>query len=91
MKYEVKRSPRFNKEYELAERRGLDIRALDEVIYKLANGYKLEAKHKDHALHGKFQGYRECHVMSDWLLIYKIFDDKLELLLFRTGSHSDLF
>ena len=33
----------------------------------------------------------ECHIRPDWLLIYKIANDKLILTLARTGSHSNLF
>lgn len=48
-------------------------------------------RHRDHDLKGDFQGFRECHVEPDLLLIYKIFDDQLVLVLVRVGSHSDLF
>lgn len=34
---------------------------------------------------------RECHIEPDWLLIYRIHKNALELFLFRTGTHSDLF
>ena len=34
---------------------------------------------------------RQCHILPDWLLIYRIEDDVLVLTLARTGSHSDLF
>lgn len=57
----------------------------------MRNGEKLASKHKDHILKGDFDGYRECHVESDWLLIYKIQDDVLILTLVDTGSHADLF
>ena len=33
----------------------------------------------------------ECHIQPNWLLIYRIDQDELSLMLFRTGSHSDLF
>nr|DAL05871.1 MAG TPA: bacterial toxin [Caudoviricetes sp.] len=36
-------------------------------------------------------GYRECHIQPDWLLIYSINKQELVLTAFRTGSHSDLF
>ncbi len=51
----------------------------------------LRTKYKDHALKGKWQGFRELHIEGDWLLIYKIDSDCLVLTLFRTGSHDDLF
>ena len=36
-------------------------------------------------------GFKECHIQPDWLLIYKIENDKLTLTVSRTGTHSDLF
>ena len=72
-------------------KRGLDENLLWNVVNMLANGQQLEPKYKDHRLHGKYKEYRECHIENDWLLIYKIEDDKLILTLTDTGSHSDLF
>ena len=63
---------------------------LDEVVDVLRNGEKLDAKYHDHALHGDFEGFWECHIQPDWLLVYQIFEDILILSLTRTGSHSDL-
>ena len=57
----------------------------------LVIGQKLPEKYHDHRLTGNYKEYRECHVYPDRLLIYKINSTKLELLLFRTGSHSELF
>ncbi len=47
-------------------------------------------KYQDHSLSGDFEGYRECHLKPDWLLIYKVVEDALVLSLTRTGTHSDL-
>ena len=57
----------------------------------LAEQKKLEDKYQDHGLSGEYKGFRECHIEPDWLLVYRIDEDVLELFLFRTGSHSDLF
>ena len=57
----------------------------------LAMGETLPDKHKDHALTGNWVGHRECHILPDWLLIYRIEDEVLVLTLARTGTHSDLF
>ena len=48
-------------------------------------------KNRDHDLSGDWVGHRECHILPDWLLIYRIEDDVLVLTLARTGLHSDLF
>lgn len=91
MKYSIKLSGKFKKNYKLAKKRGLDIRLLKDVIYKLGEGIALEEKYKDHELKGKWKGFRECHIQPDWLLIYLIEDDIVTLTLVDTGTHSDLF
>mgnify|MGYP000993410173 CR=1 FL=1 len=73
------------------KKRGLDIRLLDNVIDMLRQGQTLDIKYRDHALTGNYEGYRECHIKPDWLLIYTISNEKLILTATRTGSHSDLF
>lgn len=81
----------FKKDYKLAMKRSLSIDLLDDIIRKLARGEQLPEKNKDHALTGNWVGHRECHIQSDWLLVYRIEDDLLILTLSRTGTHSDLF
>lgn len=61
------------------------------MIEKLSNGEALEAKYRDHSLSGNYKGCRECHIEPDWLLIYEIDDGILVLMLYRVGSHSELF
>ncbi len=90
-KYTVKPTTRFKKDFKLAMKRGLKIELLEEVIVALAMGETLPEKHKDHALTRNWGGFRECHVLPDWLLIYRIEDEVLVLTLARTGTHSDLF
>ena len=81
----------FKREYKIAQKRGLKLALLDEIIEKLANYEELPPKNRDHALTGSYWGFRECHIQPDWLLIYRIQDDILVLTLSRTGSHTDLF
>ena len=89
-KYTVKFTSQFKKDYKLAIKRGLKIDLLDNVVRTLAAGEELPEKNKDHALAGNWLGHRECHILPDWLLIYRIEDDVLVLTLARTGTHSDL-
>ena len=72
-------------------KRGLKIELLEEVISTLSMGEALPDKHKDHVLTGNWAGHRECHILPDWLLIYRIEEEVLVLTLTRTGTHSDLF
>ena len=90
-KYSVKRSPRFDREVKRAEKRGLDTSELDEIVHLLRLDVPLERKHHDHPLHGNYEGFRECHINPDWLLVYRKEEDELVLFLHRTGTHSDLF
>lgn len=90
-KYTVKHTAQFKRDYKLAMKRGLDIELLENVIAVLAMGNSLPDKNRDHALSGNWAGHRECHVLPDWLLIYRMEDDVLVLTLSRTGTHSDLF
>lgn len=87
----VKYSSRFKKGLRLAVKRGLDLSLLQNVVEKIRTKVPLDAKYKDHPLSGNYKGYRECHIQSDWLLIYLIEDDILTLTLVDTGTHADLF
>ncbi len=90
IKYTVKTTSQFKKDYKLAMKRNLNISLLKEVVTLLSMGEKLPEKYRDHALTGNWVGHRECHISPDWLLIYRIENDILVLTLSRTGSHSDL-
>ncbi len=59
------------------------------VIEKLIAEEALEINYKDHQLSGNWQGFKDCHIEPDWILIYKISVDTL--FLERTVSHSELF
>ena len=88
---EILFTTQFKRVYTLAQKRGVDVEELFKVIEMLQKQEHLPPEKKDHILHGNYKGYRECHVRPDLLLIYKIKDKELELVLFRTGTHSDLY
>ena len=90
-RFEVKLTTQFKKDFRQAMKRGLKIKLLEDVIAKLAMGEALPESNRDHALTGDWKGFRECHILPDWLLIYRIENDVLVLTLTRTGTHSDLF
>ena len=89
--YAVKPTTRFQRDVRRAEKRGYNMSLLTDVIKKLAKGETLSPNFKDHDLVGDYLGCRECHITPDWLLVYQISQDKLILVLTRTGTHSDLF
>ena len=91
MKYVIEMSTKFKKYYQSAKKRDYDIRLLQEVVELLAEGKVLPEKYFDHALSGNYAGCRECHILPDWLLVYRIEKELLILALTRTGTHSDLF
>ena len=91
MMYTLKFTTAYKKSYKLMKKRGLDLSLLDEVVDVLHRGLTLDEKYRDHELTGSFNGFRECHIKPDWLLIYLIENDVLTLTLVDTGTHSDVF
>ena len=79
----------FRKDYKLCKKRGYDMELLQSVINTLAIPEALPEKNKDHNLTGNYANKRECHILPDWLLMYRV--EGSELVLYRTGTHSDLF
>lgn len=69
------------------------MRLLEEVISLLVQEIPLPPKYRDHALTNskRYKGMRECHILPDWLLVYRVEQGTLTLILARTGTHSDLF
>ena len=91
MKYDIQFTNQFKKDLKLAKKQNKNLDKLFEVIDILANGGTLDAKYRDHDLTGNYQGTRECHIEPDWLLIYEIQNNVLVLMLYRLGTHSELF
>lgn len=78
-------SNQFKKDLRLAKKRGMNIDKLREVINVLSSNGSLDKKYRDHNLTGQYKEFRECHIEPDWLLIYRIDNNELELFLLRTG------
>jgi mRNA interferase YafQ len=91
MKYQIRRTSQFKKDYKRSIKRGLAIDKLDKAIMQLANDGFLPLEYNDHSLIGDKNGLRECHIEPDWLLVYRIDHEILVLVLISTGTHSDLF
>ena len=86
-RYELYYSKDYKKSVKKLDKQSLQM--LTVVIDRLANDEILEPKFKDHQLKGKLEGFRECHIKPNLLLVYKITKDELHLV--RLGSHSELF
>ena len=85
----VRRTSRFKRDVKRMQQQGRDLEKLKKVIEALVKGEPLARRHRDHVLVGQYKGTRECHTEPDWLVIYELAED--EIVLIRTGSHSDLF
>ncbi len=80
---------RFEKDLKRAIKRGKDLDKLWEIVEQLLNNKPLEKPHRPHPLSGNYATAWECHIEPDWLLIWNPEID--QLVLSRTGTHSDLF
>jgi mRNA interferase YafQ len=85
----LRRTSHFKRDVNRMQRQGRDAEKLKSVLEALVKGEPLAARHRDHVLVGQYKGTRECHIEPDWLLIYEL--GETEIVLIRTGSHSDLF
>lgn len=84
-------SNRFKKDLRLAKKRGKDLNLLNDAVECLARQQPLPERFHDHALIGNYEGFRECHIQPDWLLVYRVDDECVNLFLMRTGTNADLF
>ena len=89
MMLELNASSQFKRDRRRCIKRGYDMSLLNGVVNTLLIPALLPEKNKDHTLSGEWSGDRECHILPDWLLIYRVTGN--ELYLVRTGTHSDLF
>lgn len=85
----VSQTAQFKKDIKRQIKQGKDQRKLITLVELLLAGDKLPDQYRDHPLKGTWKGRRDCHVEPDWILIYR--KTPGELLLERTGSHSELF
>ena len=86
----IDRSTAFKRDYKRNKHnKNLDS-LLSNILKALTADKPLPVNNRDHSLSGNWQGYRECHVKPDLLLIYKKIDENI-LWLARLGSHSELF
>lgn len=90
-RYELYESPRYLKDREYLEDNGYDLEPLDNAITMLLDGDRLPRRYKVHKLNGNQDGLWDCHMKSDWILLYRYSEDGLVLEAVRTGSHRSLF
>lgn len=83
------RSSRFKRDVKRLEKQGKDLTKLRAVLLLLVEGNPLPPHYRDHSLRGEWNGFRDLHIEPDWLLIYRVRDEELQLA--RTGTHAELF
>lgn len=93
MRYTVVPTNRFRRQYRHLQRSGRPQleRKLNNIIARLAAGEPLPSGAHNHKLSGELVEFYECHIAPDWLLMYRIVEEKLILVLSATGTHSQLF
>lgn len=79
----------FERDLRRVKRQGKDLDKLEEIVNLLQNRAPLPARCRPHPLRGSLGGQWYCHIGPDWLRLYRTTDK--ELILVRTGSHSELF
>ena len=89
--YQIKYTNKFKKDVRRCQKRGRDLNLLREAVDILARTRTLPPKYKAHPLAGKYKERMECHIQTDWLLVWMQNDRELFLLFTDTGTHSDLF
>lgn len=88
---EIITKTRFEKDVRKLKKRQNNFSKLEIVLQKLVYGEDLEEKYRNHPLIGNWQPCWELHIEPDWLLIYYMDIGADQLILYRTGTHSDLF
>ncbi|MCL2053054.1 MAG: type II toxin-antitoxin system YafQ family toxin [Oscillospiraceae bacterium] len=81
----------YRRDERLMRKQGKDMAKLDVILELLINGSKLPKELRDHALSGNMANSRELHIGSDWLLVYRLYENNSKITFERTGSHSELF
>lgn len=67
------------------------MRLFKEIDGTLTKGEPLPHKNYDHSLTGHWRGHRDCHIVPDWLLLYRVLEKQREIEYVRMGSHAELF
>jgi len=78
----------FKKDLRLMEKRHYDMAEVYNILIKIIWEEPLPDFCREHGLHGDLEGFAECHVKNDWVLMYYFCEEGV--VFSRTGTHSDL-
>ena len=88
----IERTSRFKRDYR-REKSGLHGKTIDALLLAaldlLVVDTVLPRRYFDHRLSGDWEGFRDCHIKPDLVLIYEKPDAEI-LRLVRIGSHSEI-
>lgn len=82
---------KFQKELEKCKKRGWNTDEIKRVMMTLISDIPLDIRHRNHLLSGDYEGYWDCHIRPDWLLLYKLDEHENTIIFARIGTHADLF
>ena len=88
--YKLKQSTQFKKDLKKYCNDSNKMKLLREVTTHLVESGKVPRKFKPHRLKGNYKGCFECHLESDFLLVWIDAESRV-IKLVRLGSHSELF
>lgn len=91
MEYILKTTKAFKNDFKRCQKQGLPMEKLRSAMETLKHNGSLPSSFRPHQLHGDRKGQWECHIQSDWLLVWEQNDTELILLMLNTGTHSELF
>ena len=93
MAYSISYIGKFKKDFKKYKNKPKELNLFNEFIKILPinGGLGLPKHMKAHKLSGNYQGFWECHLSPDFLIIWSQEDASNEIFLIRLGSHSDLF
>lgn len=88
----IEQTPRFRRDFKKLKGKHYDLSKLKKAVECIAarDGETLRRVYRDHGLKGDLAGFRELHIEADWLLVYAVDDDRMVLLLLRTGKHEEV-
>jgi mRNA interferase YafQ len=66
-----------------------DFEILKTIISYLQNEKEIDEKFKRHPLKGTMKGFESIHLKGDWILIFKVDDEFLNLVML--GRHTQVY
>lgn len=83
-------STKFKKDYRRYHNHPKKVAALKALLEILQSGAPIPREYLPHPLYGNYEGFMECHIQGDFLLIYIDYSTE-EVRLARLGTHHELF